>query len=35
MVLKMISATEIKVGTNVIVDGVSLAVRSMGIQNAG
>ena len=35
MVLKMISATEIKVGTNVIVDGVSLAVRSMDISKTG
>ena len=31
----MISATEIKVGTNVIVDGVSLAVRSMDISKTG
>jgi translation initiation factor 5A len=35
MVLKIINATEVKVGTNILVDGVSCTVRSIDISKTG
>lgn len=35
MVLKIVDATEVKVGTNIIVDGVPCAVRSIDISKTG
>ena len=35
MVLKLIDATEIKVGTNIIIDGISCTVKSIDISKTG
>ncbi|MDO8622978.1 MAG: translation initiation factor IF-5A [archaeon] len=35
MVLKLIDATEIKVGTNIIIDGISCAVKSIDVSKTG
>ena len=35
MVLKIINATEVKTGTNIIIDGISCAVRNIDISKTG